>query len=90
MKISMTLALGAALLAAAPGLAYASGNRGGTNTNPNSASTFAPGHTGRPSPGQIQNAPGSSTTAREAAPGQVKRQDDPPKTTSTTKRLNNQ
>ena len=77
MKISITIALGAALLAAAPGLAYASGNRAGnTNTNPNSASQFAPGQrqttpgTAKQSaPGQRQTEPG---TASQFAPGQKK------------------
>lgn len=86
MNRSITFALGAALLMAAPGVALA----GGTGlTNSNSASKFAPGQiqrdTGVPAktnaPGQrMQNAAPNTLTgpgASQFAPGQMKK--DPPK-----------
>ena len=85
MKTIATAALGAAFLLGASGVALAQTNSG-TNTNPNSASSFAPGHstTGtaqQAAPGQIQKNSKTGVQANDVAPGQRK---DQPATTGTT------
>ena len=84
---TMAIALGTALLLS--GAAFAQSNKGPTNTNPNSASSLAPGHstagTPQAAPGQIQKNSTSGVQANDVAPGQVKNQTNTTGSTSTPK-----
>ena len=71
MKRPATLAIAAALLIGAPGLALAT-SKGPSNANPNSSSTFAPGQqprTPETGPGASGFAPGQQPRSADKGPG---------------------